>query len=43
MNTIEGNTLFKKRASHLVTYEYGPSKIKLIFVCKEKPKEVFGR
>ena len=26
MNMAVGNTLFKKRASHLVTYETGPSK-----------------
>ena len=26
MNMILGNTLFKKRTSHLITYESGPSK-----------------
>ena len=29
MNLTVGNTLFKKRASYLFTYEFGPSKTQI--------------
>ena len=43
MNMAVENTLFRKRASHLVTNESGQSKIQVDFLQKKKPKESFER
>ena len=41
LRTMKGNTLFKKRVSHLVTYESGPSKTQVGYCLVSRNKRKF--